>query len=93
MLLAVLIFVLFASPVIHAVQAPISGLIFGFALWEAWKINKRVQVALNGPFRVSSCIARAGPRGRRWRMRPCFPCPMVRTSLSGVRKPGCAAAS
>jgi hypothetical protein len=52
--LIVIVIVLFASPVIHAFQAPISGLIFGFALWEAWKMNKGVRLSFSGPFRVTS---------------------------------------
>ncbi len=50
--LGVLIGFTYAIPVLVAFQAPISGLIFGFALWEAWKINRRVQLAFNGPFRL-----------------------------------------
>jgi hypothetical protein len=33
---------------------PITGFIFLFALWEAWKINRRVQLAFSGPFRLST---------------------------------------
>jgi hypothetical protein len=39
-------------PVYDAFHAPISGLIYGFALWEAWKINRRFVLAFNGPFRL-----------------------------------------
>jgi hypothetical protein len=52
--LGVLIGFAYAIPVLVAFQAPISGLIFGFALWEAWKINRRVQFAFNGPFRLGT---------------------------------------
>jgi hypothetical protein len=52
--LAVLIGLAYALPVFVAIQAPISGLIFGFALWEAWKINRRVHLAFNGPFRLGT---------------------------------------
>jgi hypothetical protein len=52
--LGVLIGFTYAIPVLVAFQAPISGLIFGFALWEAWKINRRVQLAFNGPFRLGT---------------------------------------
>jgi hypothetical protein len=31
---------LYTFPVQYAMSHPISGLIYGFALWEAWKINK-----------------------------------------------------
>jgi hypothetical protein len=46
--------VLYSIPVVIAMHAPISGLIFGFALWEAWKITKKVQLSFNGPFRVAT---------------------------------------
>ena len=52
--LGVLIGFTYAIPVIVAFQSPISGLIFGFALWEAWKINRRVQLAFNGPFSLGT---------------------------------------
>jgi hypothetical protein len=52
--IALSVFLLYAIPVYHAVQAPISGLIYGFALWEAWRLNRRVHLAFNGPFRVSA---------------------------------------
>ena len=51
-LVLILLVIFYASPVIYVVAAPISGLIFSFALWEAWKINKRIQLTVNGPFRV-----------------------------------------
>ena len=44
----------YTVPVQIAVAAPISGLIFGFALWEAWKANRGVHLSFNGPFRVST---------------------------------------
>jgi len=43
---------LYALPVLVGIQAPIGLLIVGFALWEAWKINRRVRVVFNGPFRI-----------------------------------------
>ncbi|MGA2699724.1 MAG: hypothetical protein ABSH35_01320 [Isosphaeraceae bacterium] len=52
--LGVLIGLAYSLPVLIAFQAPISGLIFGFALWEAWKLNRRVQLAFNGPFRLGT---------------------------------------
>ena len=55
--LIVLIGISYALPVQIAIHAPISGLIFGFALWEAWKINKGIQLSFNGPFRVSSNVS------------------------------------
>jgi hypothetical protein len=54
LVLGFLIAFAYTIPVFIAFQAPISGLIFGFALWEAWKINRRVQLAFNGPFRLGA---------------------------------------
>ena len=54
LLVAFVAFIFWASPVLEAFQAPISGLIYCFALWEAWKMNKAVQLVFNGPFRVSA---------------------------------------
>jgi hypothetical protein len=48
---------LFAIPIQVAISAPISGLIYAFALWEAWKINKGAQLVFSGPFRVSTGVA------------------------------------
>jgi hypothetical protein len=44
----------YAVPVLEAVHSPISGLIYGFALWEAWKINKPVPLVFSGPFRLGA---------------------------------------
>jgi hypothetical protein len=46
-------FLIAAGPVLTATQAPISGLIYCFALWQAWVLNKRRELAFSGPFRVS----------------------------------------
>ena len=53
-ILALLIGFAYSLPVLVAFQSPISGLIFGFALWEAWKINRGVRLAFNGPFRLGT---------------------------------------
>jgi hypothetical protein len=68
-LMSLLIFITFmigfiySLPVQAAIHDPISGLIFSFALWEAWKITKRVQVSINGPFRVSTPAPEAYDHG------------------------------
>ena len=54
LVLGLLIGFAYSIPVLVAMQAPISGLIFGFAIWEAWKINRKVEVAFNGPFRLTT---------------------------------------
>jgi uncharacterized membrane protein (DUF441 family) len=51
----------YTIPVQIAVAAPISGLIFSFALWEAWKANRGVHLSFNGPFRASKQSS-SGPK-------------------------------
>ncbi len=41
---------LYALPVIAGFESPIGLLIIGFALWEAWKINRRTRLEFQGPF-------------------------------------------
>jgi hypothetical protein len=56
--LAILTGFIFVYPVLEAFHAPIAGLIYAFALWEAWKINKKIHLTFNGPFHL-----RAVPEG------------------------------
>jgi hypothetical protein len=51
---AIMISITYTIPVQIAMDSPLSGFIFGFALWEDWKINRRVQLAFNGPFRLGA---------------------------------------
>jgi hypothetical protein len=51
---ALLVALFWVGPVAEAVASPISGLIYAFALWEAWKMNRPVRLSFNGPFRVSA---------------------------------------
>lgn len=54
-LLAVGAFVLIFSysiPVLVGIQSPIILLIVGFALWEAWKLNRRMPLRVTGPYLV-----------------------------------------
>ncbi len=44
--------IFYALPIIKGTQAPIGLLIVGFALWEAWKINRKTPVVFTGPHRV-----------------------------------------
>ncbi len=53
-LTVILIGFLYALPIQIAIHAPMLGLIYGFALWEAWKMTKGFQISFNGPFRVST---------------------------------------
>jgi len=49
----VLLILAYALPVFIAIESPISGLIYAFALWEAWKLNKKTHVAFNGPYSLT----------------------------------------
>ncbi len=51
-MLMILMGFLYALPIIQGTQAPIGLLIVGFALWEAWKINKKTPIVFTGPHRV-----------------------------------------
>ena len=49
-LLVVLIPLAYSLPITEGLGSPIGLLIVGFALWEAWKLNRRVPLVFNGPF-------------------------------------------
>jgi hypothetical protein len=40
----------YSLPILVGIQQPIGLLIVAFALWEAWKLNRRVPLVFNGPF-------------------------------------------
>lgn len=42
-----------AAPFLGGIQNAIGILIIGIALWEAWKINRRVSAAITGPYRLA----------------------------------------
>ena len=48
-------------PVLFGIDRPISGLIYCFALLEAWRINARATLAFNGPFQISAVPAAQTP--------------------------------
>jgi hypothetical protein len=48
-----------AAPFLGGFENIIGILIIGFALWEAWKINRRVPLQIEGPFRLASPVATA----------------------------------
>jgi hypothetical protein len=47
----------FAAPFLAGAENVIGILIIGFALWEAWKLNRQAQLAFTGPFQVNSPAA------------------------------------
>ena len=42
------------GPIVGAYFSPLSGLINGFALWEAWKLNRTPQLTITGPHVVNT---------------------------------------
>lgn len=51
-----------AAPFLAGVQNIIGILIIGFALWEAWKINRHVPLEIEGPFHLAATPPGAAPR-------------------------------
>ena len=56
-----LLALLLELPVVIGLARPITLLIIGFALWEAWKLNRRARLAFNGPFLVGDGQAEGAP--------------------------------
>ncbi len=52
-LLVVAVGFFYALPVLVSSGDLVSGLIYCFALWEAWRINKAARLVFTGPFRVN----------------------------------------
>ena len=55
----ILLGVLYATPFLAGVENLLGLLIIGFALYQAWKMNRRAQLKVSGPYRVSMTGARA----------------------------------
>jgi hypothetical protein len=51
-----------AAPFLGGFENIIGILIIGFALWEAWKMNRRVPMQIEGPFRLALAPPSAGAR-------------------------------
>jgi hypothetical protein len=51
--LMVIVGFLYALPIRVGFESPIGLLIIGFALWEAWKINKKTPIVFTGPHRFA----------------------------------------
>jgi hypothetical protein len=54
----VLLGILYAMPFLAGIQNILGILIIGFALYEAWKLNRRVDLKVSGPHQVSMASAR-----------------------------------
>jgi hypothetical protein len=50
-----------AAPVIIGFSAPLTLVIIGIALWEAWRLNKPSQLRFNGPYRLATATAGMPP--------------------------------
>jgi hypothetical protein len=59
--LASLAMIFVALPVLVGVDSPIMLLISGFALWEAWKLNKASAPRMSGPYTVATAASPAPP--------------------------------
>jgi len=57
--IVMLVGILYATPFLSGVQNLISILIIGFALYEAWKLNRRTELRVSGPHQVSAASAPA----------------------------------
>ena len=54
-------FTIFNLPVTEAKEHVLRGLIYFFALWEAWRITTPAQLVFNGPFQISAAPAPSSP--------------------------------
>ncbi len=59
--LAVVVGIAFAAPFLAGAQNIIGILIILFALYEAWKLNRRQELTVTGPFQVASNDAASAP--------------------------------
>ena len=57
--IVVLLAVLYATPFLAGIENLIGLLIIGFALYEAWKLNRRTELRVSGPQQVSAARAPA----------------------------------
>lgn len=52
--LVALVALLYATPFLAGLENAIGILIIGFALYEAWKLNKQAELRVTGPYRVAA---------------------------------------
>jgi hypothetical protein len=57
--LVALLALLYATPFLAGLENAIGILIIGFALYEAWKLNKKVELRITGPYQVAGGAAPA----------------------------------
>jgi hypothetical protein len=51
--LVALVAILYATPFLMGIENLIGLLIIGFALYEAWKLNRKTELKITGPYRVA----------------------------------------
>ena len=54
-----LLLIFYATPILVGIQSPITLLILGIALYEAWKLNKKAELRITGPYQVAGRAAPA----------------------------------
>jgi len=54
-----LLLLFYATPIVVGFQSPITLLILGIALYEAWKLNKKAELRITGPYQVAGPAAPA----------------------------------
>ncbi len=50
--LAALLLLFYATPILVGIQSPILLFILGIALYEAWKLNKKAELRITGPYQA-----------------------------------------
>lgn len=58
--IVILLGFLYALPFLAGLENLIGILIIGFALFEAWKLNRRAELSITGPHQVAASLAGAG---------------------------------
>ena len=53
-IVAVLGGILLGAPIMVGIESPFTFFFLAIALWEAWKLNRGLQIDLKGPFSVAS---------------------------------------
>jgi hypothetical protein len=57
--LALIIALAYAAPIMLGITSPLHLLIAGFALYEAWKLNRGVALQVTGPYQATAHPAAA----------------------------------
>ena len=60
--LVALVAILYATPFLMGIENLIGLLIIGFALYEAWKLNRKTELTITGPYRVADAAAGGAAR-------------------------------